>query len=165
VCDKGEGFAVNVPVPESFNDREMDYLREAVILPLIEEFSPEVVIVQGGADALADDPLSRLGLSNNSLWRVLADVYRTSPKLLLLGGGGYNPWSVARCWAGFCAVLFRKEIPTVLPREAQQLLRQISWRHSLSRNPPERWFTTLTDGPRWGDLRREVRSVAAAAMR
>ena len=164
-ADRGGGGAVNIPVPTGFNDCEMDYLREAAILPLAQEFAPEALVFQGGADALEDDPLSRLSLSNGALWRVLRDLIPLAPRLLLLGGGGYNPWSVARCWTGFWAIARAMEIPARLPQEAEEILRALSWRHSRGRNPPEAWFTTLADVPRPGPLREEVRKVRGQVTR
>src|SRR5262249_46836544 len=83
---------------------------------------------------------------------------------LVLGGGGYNPWAVARCWAGIWATIAGIVIPDRLPEPAEQLLRAVEWRHSLARDPPERWFTTLADPPHDGPVRPEVAAVAAAAL-
>ena len=40
---------------------------------------------------LKDDPLSRLEMTNNCLWKVLSKLALLAPKLLLTSGGGYNP--------------------------------------------------------------------------
>lgn len=162
--DHGGGRAVNIPVPPGFNDSEMDFLREAAILPLAADFAPQVTVLQCGADALAEDPLSRLTLSNGALWQVAADLHDLSPRLLALGGGGYNPWSVGRCWAGVWARLNGFAIPEGLPAAAEELLRAIVWRHRLARNPPEAWFNSLQDAPRRGLLREEVRDAARVAL-
>lgn len=162
--DRAGGQARNLPVPEGFNDSELDYLMEAAVLPLIDVFEPEALVLQCGADALAEDPLSKLALSNGALWRVVARVRRLVPRLLVLGGGGYNPWSVGRAWAGVWATLNGFPVPERLPPEAEALLRALEWRHSRGRNPPEAWFTTLADPPCPGPLRSEVRRIAAAVL-
>ncbi len=164
VADRAGGLARNLPVPPGFNDSEMDFILEACILPLAEGFAPEAVVLQCGADALEDDPLSRLSLSNLALWRIVAAAKRLAPRVLVLGGGGYNPWSVGRCWTGVWATLNGFEIPARLPLEAEAVLRALNWRHSKGRNPPERWYTTLADRPRPGPVRAEVRALVAAAM-
>ena len=165
VHDRAGGWARNLPVPPGFNDDEMEYLLENAILPLADGFDPEAVILQCGADALAEDPMSRLALSNRALWRVVAALRDRAPRLLVLGGGGYNPWSVGRCWAGVWATLNGHPIPTRLPPAAEAVLRKLEWRHSRGRNPPEDWFTTLADAPRGGPLRPEVRALAAEVLR
>ncbi len=83
----------------------------------------------------------------------------------MLGGGGYNPWSVARCWSGIWAVLNGWEIPARLPGQAESLLRGLDWNRSAGRNPPESWFTSLADTPRPGPLRDTVRAMAREAKR
>ncbi len=162
--DRGGGQARNLPVPPGFNDSEMAYLLEAAVLPLIEAFEPDALVLQCGCDGLEDDPLSRLGLSNLALWRVVRAVRRLAPRLLVLGGGGYNPWAVGRCWTGVWAQLNDQPVPDRLPPEAEEVLRGLSWRHSKGRNPPGAWFTTLADQPRVGPVREEVRRLAHAVL-
>ncbi len=149
----------NYPVPEGFNDSEFDDLFEGAVLPAVEAFAPEALILQCGADALAEDPMSRLALSNQSYWSAARRMRGLAPRLLVLGGGGYNPWAVARCWSGIWATLNDFPIPERLPASAEALLRAVTWSHSLARNPPEAWFTTLADAPRHGAVRAEVRAL------
>jgi acetoin utilization protein AcuC len=82
----------------------------------------------------------------------------------VVGGGGYNPWAVARCWAGIWATLTGIEIPARLPQTAERLLRAVEWRHSLARDPPERWFTALADPAHEAPVRPEIAAVAVAAL-
>jgi acetoin utilization protein AcuC len=159
------GSAVNLPVPRGFNDSEMAYLREAVILPLVAEFEADAVVLQCGADAVEEDPLSRLALSNNAHWEIVAALRPLAPRYLVLGGGGYNPWSVGRLWTGVWAVLAGAEIPERLPLEAEAVLRGLTWEgHRRGRTPPGHWFTTLRDAPRPGPVRPEIRERAARAL-
>lgn len=162
VFDRGGGHARNLPVPRDLNDSEMAFLVERVVLPAIEAFAPQALVVQCGADALADDPMTKLSLSNRALWRVVAAVRGLAPRLLVLGGGGYNPWSVARCWAGVWAELSREAVPDRLPAAAERLLRAVQWPHRRGRDPAERWFTTLADPANDGAVRDEVRRLAEA---
>ncbi|TWA88089.1 acetoin utilization protein AcuC [Azospirillum brasilense] len=162
--DRPGALAVNLPVPPEFNDTEMDCLLETAILPLGQAFRPQALVIQTGADALAEDPLSRLELSNGALWRAVRALMGLAPRLMVVGGGGYNPWSVGRCWAGIWAVLNGID-PAVPPTpQAEDVLRALSWSRAAGRHPPEHWFTTLADAPRPGPLRDDVRRVAAAAI-
>jgi acetoin utilization protein AcuC len=163
-ADRGGGQARNLPVPAGFCDDELGHLVEAALLPLADGFAPDVLMIQCGADALADDPQSRLSLSNGALWRAVSALLPTAPRRLVLGGGGYNPWSVARCWAGLWGTLDGRPIPAQLPAPAEALLRAIVWSHSLGRNPPAHWFTALADPPRRGEIRDAVREVARSAL-
>lgn len=149
----------NYPLPKGANDSEFRLVVEDGVLPRLEAFRPEVTILQCGADALADDPLSRLELSNRALWRAVRGVDRLSRRLIVLGGGGYNPWSVARCWTGIWGALAGFARPARLPSGAEAVLRALSWHRRAGRNPPEHWFTTLADRPNEGPIRDEVYRV------
>lgn len=162
--DRAGGMARNIPVPAGFHDDELDYVVEAAVLPFAAAFEPEVVVLQGGCDAVAEDPLSRLGLANVALWRAVRAVRDVAPRLLCLGGGGYNPWAVGRAWTGVWATLRNLEIPDALPPSAARVLRGLTWRHSWGRSPPDAWFTTLADTPRSGPIRHEIRAAVARAM-
>ena len=150
----------NFPVPPDFNDSELEYLLDAAVVPALEAFAPEALILQCGADALAEDPMSKLALSNRAYWSAVRRMRGLAPRMLVLGGGGYNPWAVARCWSGIWAVLNDLPIPERLPEGAESILREVEWSHSLARNPPDAWFTTLADLPRPGPVRGEVRALA-----
>lgn len=157
--DRAGGMARNLPVPSGFNDDELDFILDRVLLPLGEAFAPEAIVIQCGADALADDPLSRLELSNGALWRAVGALVRLADRRLVLGGGGYNPWSVARCWAGVWATLCGFD-PEVAPTQAaREVLASLTWTRRQGRNPPAHWFTTIADPPNPGHVRAEVAEV------
>ncbi|MEO0697569.1 MAG: acetoin utilization protein AcuC [Pseudomonadota bacterium] len=163
--DRGAGEVWNLPVPRGFNDTEMALVRDALILPRLAAFRPEAIVLQCGADAVEEDPLSRLALSNNAHWAVVAAVQAMTDRLLVLGGGGYNPWSVGRLWTGVWAVLNGFEVPDRLPPEGEAVLRGLQWRgHSRGKKPAEHWFTTLRDAARDGAVRDEVRGRVDALV-
>ena len=162
--DRAGGSARNLPVPPGLNDTEMRVLLDEAILQLITVHRPQALFVQCGADALEEDPLSRLALSNNAHWGVVRAVRHLAPRLIVTGGGGYNPWSVARCWAGVWAMLCGLPVPARLPPPAEAILRTLRYNRAAGRNPPEHWFTTLQDSPREGIVRPELRALAAQAL-
>ena len=165
VTDRAGGHARNLPVPDGFNDSEMDWLTRHAILPLIRHLRPQAVMLQCGADAIEEDPLSRLSLSNASHRAIVAAVMPLAPRLIVTGGGGYNPWSVARCWAGIWATLNGIPIPPRIPPAAEAVLRGLAWTRAAGRNPPEHWFTTIADALRHGPIRTEIRKLAAVTLR
>ena len=158
VHDDGGGNAFNLPVPRGLNDSEMALIRDRLILNAVSAFKPDAIVLQCGADAVEEDPLSRLTLSNNAHWAVVQGLMALScPRLLVLGGGGYNPWSVGRLWTGVWATLNGFDIPARLPSAGEAVLRKLEFKgNSRGRNPPEHWFTTLRDAPRPGDIRPEI---------
>ncbi|WP_456306957.1 acetoin utilization protein AcuC [Muricoccus vinaceus] len=162
--DRAGGYARNIPVPQGFNDTEMDHVLHAAILPILRHLRPAAVMLQCGADALEEDPLARLSLSNNAHAAVAAALRDQAPRLIVTGGGGYNPWTVARCWAAVWGTLDRRAMPEHLPPEAEAVLRALTWDRAAGRRPPEHWFTTLIDSPRPGSLRAEVVAACEAVL-
>jgi acetoin utilization protein AcuC len=162
--DRAGGHARNIPVPQGFNDTEMEHVLQTAILPILRHLRPQAVMLQCGADALEEDPLARLSLSNNAHCAVVRALLAESPRLIVTGGGGYNPWTVARCWALVWGVLDGRQLPEHLPPAAQAVLRALEWQRAAGRNPPEHWFTTLLDSPRPGPLRAEVIAACNAVL-
>lgn len=155
--DEGGGTHLNLPVPRGFNDTEMAAVCDGVILPGLEAFQPEAVIVQCGADAVEEDPLSRLALSNNAHVAAVLAIGAQTDRLIVTGGGGYNPWSVARCWTRVWGALTGQQAPERLEGAARAVLEGLVWPgRSAGRNPPAAWSQTLADPPREGPIRAEV---------
>ena len=163
--DRAGGSARNFPVPRGLNDSEHRYLMRHAVLPLIAARRPQAIMVQSGADSLEEDPLARLSLSNNAYFAALDAVRGLAPRLVVLGGGGYNPYAVGRCWAGIWAVLNDHPIPARLPAAAETVLRGLVYNRAAGRNPPEHWFTTLRDAPREGEIRPEIARLAELALK
>jgi len=164
LTDRAGGTALNLPVPAGFNDAEMAWLLDAVIQPIAARLRPAAIVLQCGADGLADDPMSRLMLSNRALWDVVRAAMSLAPRLLVLGGGGYNPWAVARCWAGVWATLNGIDPAVPASAAAESVLRDLRWHRSQGRDPPPHWMTTIADPPRAGAVRDEVRMLAVPAL-
>ena len=155
--DRAGARAINLPLPRGTGDAGFDMAVQEVILPAVQAMRPQAVVLQCGADAVREDPLARLDLSNNSHWAVLRALMGMAPRLLVLGGGGYNPWSVGRLWTGVWATLNGIEIPDRLPERARAVLAGLSWTRT-PRLPDEYLVATLRDTPRPGEITDAVRS-------
>ena len=162
--DRGAGQVFNLPVPRGLNDTEMSMIHDTLIRPLVEAFRPEAVVLQCGADAVTEDPLSHLNLSNNAHWSIVAGLADVAPRYLVLGGGGYNPWSVGRLWTGVWATLNGFEISETLPDAGQRVLSALDWTGLRGRERPSHWITELRDAPRPGPVRADVRDRVAALL-
>ena len=91
---------------------------------------------------------------------MISAIRPIAPRLVVVGGGGYNPYTVARCWAGIWATLNDIEIADRTTPAAETVLRSLVYNRAAGRNPPEHWFTTLRDAPREGPVRAEVAHLA-----
>ncbi|EYD74991.1 Deacetylase [Rubellimicrobium mesophilum DSM 19309] len=153
ITEWGAGNVFNLPVPRGFHDDDMARVREGVILPAVAAFRPDAIVMQSGSDGVLEDPQSRLALSNNAHAGVLEGLRPLAPRLMVLGGGGYNPWAVGRCWTRLWGALTRQEVPERLPAEAEAVLRGLRWQRRGGGSwvtPPEEWVTTLADPWRGG---------------
>ncbi|WP_376100464.1 acetoin utilization protein AcuC [Roseomonas sp. CCTCC AB2023176] len=163
--DRAGGHARNIPVPPGYNDTEAAHVLGHALLPFIRHLRPQAVMLQCGADSLEEDPLARLSLSNHAYLATLRAVMAQTPRLIVTGGGGYNPWSVARLWAAIWGTLDGRDMPERLPAAAEAVLRVITWDRAAGRNPPEPWFTTLLDAPRPGPVRDEIAAACEEVLR
>ena len=163
--DRAGGMARNFPVPAGYNDTEAAWLLRHALMPLIAAHRPQAILVQAGADALEEDPLARLSLSNNAYWDTIAAVRGMAPRLVVVGGGGYNPYTVGRCWAGIWATLNDFPIPDRTTPAAERILRALVYNRAAGRNPPAHWFTALRDAPREGPLRDDIKRLAEQALK
>jgi len=96
---EGKGYNVNIPLPPGTDDETYLHAFTRVVLPLINAFSPDITIGVFGADTHHSDPLTNLNMSNYSLCEAVKLIRDASPKLLALGGGGYNLYASARTWS------------------------------------------------------------------
>ncbi|MBO9646262.1 MULTISPECIES: histone deacetylase family protein [Pseudacidovorax] len=92
---------VNVPIPAYTRGMDVREMIEAVWMPRLEAFRPELVIVSAGFDAHREDELGQLGLNENDyIWitsriREVADRYAKG-RIVSLLEGGYNLDALAR---------------------------------------------------------------------
>ena len=134
---------LNVPVEKGFNDKQFKKLVDENIYKKIEYFKPEVVLMQMGADCLKDDKMSDLELSNNAMSYIIRKVKLLSEKVIVMGGGGYNPWATLRAWIYNLAELVGEPLPLILNNESKNFLRNVN--HNSK--PRTAWLNSIEDKP------------------
>ena len=112
--DRGDpgasGTTVNVPVAPGTSAARWLELFDDVVLPAVDAFDPEFVVVSAGFDAHRDDPLAELRLEDATFSaiaervRTLADAHCEGRSLWLLEGG-YDLRAIAASVAGCLHVL------------------------------------------------------------
>lgn len=129
---EGKGYCVNVPLPVGTYDQAYMKAFEAIALPLIGAYKPDVIVLQLGADALAGDPLAHLRLTNNVYVDVIDHLLGFNLPILATGGGGYNVDNTVRAWALAWTVLCG--VPTgqdANPAVAGVMLENVEWHGGL----------------------------------
>lgn len=96
----GSGLKVNLPLPPGAGDDALIPLFERVVPPLLEDFRPDLIILQHGVDGHAGDPLAQLQFTTRGYGAVVERLLRLSSelsegRLVVTGGGGYDPVNVA----------------------------------------------------------------------
>ncbi len=92
---KGVGTTLNCPMPAGANDTDYMLAFKDKILPKIDEFKPEAVIISAGFDAHMDDPLGQINLNTEFYtWmteRIMEKAEQYSGKRIIsVLEGGYN---------------------------------------------------------------------------
>ena len=105
----GKGFTVNVPLEPGADDDIFRLAIKEIACPLIGAFSPDLTVAEIGADMLISDPLTHLKLTNNGYTGAIKEVMDLCPRIMALGGGGYDIYRTARCWTLAWSLLNRIE--------------------------------------------------------
>ena len=163
--DTARGGVLNLPVPRGFNDAELRLVMDELVLPYVSAFRPQAVVVTCGADALDGDPLARMALTNTALWDAVDSLVALAPAAIVLGGGGYNPWTLARYWAGLWGRLSRRAMPQSLPAAAREVLARLACDLVDDEDVRPEWLSTLADAPRECAPRPELLGLRDAAAR
>ncbi|MDM1019380.1 class II histone deacetylase [Acinetobacter sp. VNK23] len=101
---KGLGYNINIPLLPGCGDEAYLYAFESIVLPALEKFQPDMIIVACGYDANAFDPLARLLLTSET-FRRLAELTKQAAeklcqgKLVMVHEGGY-----AESYVPFCGL-------------------------------------------------------------
>uniref|UniRef100_A0A1I7XF39 Histone deacetylase n=1 Tax=Heterorhabditis bacteriophora TaxID=37862 RepID=A0A1I7XF39_HETBA len=133
---KGRLYSLNVPLKDGITDAAYQSIFRPVMTKVMERFQPCAVVLQCGADSLNGDRLGpfnltlrgtvmRLLLFKNSYHYLVLLIlghgdcvkfFRSyNIPLMMVGGGGYTPRNVARCWTFETTLAVDKEVPDELP--------------------------------------------------
>ncbi|GHB96555.1 acetoin utilization protein [Cerasicoccus arenae] len=103
----GEGFTLNIPLVAGASYAEYLSDWQTQVLPALQRFSPELILLSTGFDAHVDDPLANLNLNDadyHELTRLINDFALQScdGRLVSIMEGGYSLDALAR--ASICHV-------------------------------------------------------------
>ncbi len=152
--------ARNASVPPGMNDSEFRFLLHEWVLPAITAFNPDAIVIVCGADALKGDPLSRLALSNVALRQAVLALIDACPCAVVLGGGGYNPWTTVRAWSGIWGAIAGFETPAGLPTAVQNVLQSLQCDLIDDDDIEPAWLHGLDDAPNEGPIREPIKTIA-----
>jgi acetoin utilization protein AcuC len=134
---EGEGFKVNIPVLPSTGDEPYLAAFREIVPQLAQAYNPEFIIIQCGADSHVDDMLAHLLLTTRTYEEIITTLHKlaheaASGRMVAVGGGGYSPANVARCWTLIAASLAESQLTNEMPNDWKNLLQR-----STGHTPPD----------------------------
>ena len=98
----GKGYTINIPLHAGSGDAVYRYAFEQIVIPSVEKFEPELILISAGQDGSMFDPLARLMLSADG-YRYMAKQMKILAKkhakgrIICLHEGGYSESYVPFC--------------------------------------------------------------------
>jgi acetoin utilization deacetylase AcuC-like enzyme len=93
---EGAGMTVNLPVKPGTGEAAYAQLMDEVVLPVAEQFGPDLWLVSAGYDSHAQDLLGSLELTSGFYATILDKLAEVQPRAVLALEGGYHLQAVAR---------------------------------------------------------------------
>jgi acetoin utilization deacetylase AcuC-like enzyme len=129
----GRGKTVNLPLPPGGGDSLYEAAFTRVVLPIIEQFSPDLALVSCGFDAHALDPLAAMELSSAAYGKMTTSLLGALPSRCPLGlvlEGGYDLQALAESSDAVARALFDAPPLQDMPRrptshQEEEALRQV----------------------------------------
>ena len=92
---KAEGTIINIPLQASVGDEVFKIVHKKIVIPALERFQPDLILVSAGYDAHWDDPLANLNLSLTGYDWISRELINSaericSGKIVFFLEGGYN---------------------------------------------------------------------------
>ncbi len=91
----GTGFTVNLPIEVGATSGDYETLYESLVVPIVRQFSPQLLLISAGFDAHADDPLAGMRLSSAQFGRLTAMLAAVADehcqgRVVAISEGGYD---------------------------------------------------------------------------
>ncbi|MGB7317272.1 MAG: class II histone deacetylase [Planktotalea sp.] len=130
----GEGFNLNIPLPAGAGHASYLEVMEAIVLPRLRAYQPEVIIVACGFDATIIDPLGRMSATAETFKRMTHQVMALADdicdgRLVMVHEGGYSEVYVPFCGHGVLEQMSGSNITAPDPMAALYEKRQPGQAH------------------------------------
>lgn len=101
---KGEGYNLNIPLLPGSGEAIYLYALDNLVIPALEAYQPEMIIIASGFDANTLDPLARMMLHSEAYYKMTKRMKRLAEslcdgKLVIVHEGGY-----AESYVPFCGL-------------------------------------------------------------
>jgi acetoin utilization deacetylase AcuC-like enzyme len=98
----GTGFTINVPMDAGSTDADYESVYASVVVPALERFKPEAILVSAGFDAHELDPLGGMRMTTAGYGRIVsmlkaAATRVSSGRIAFMTEGGYHLPALREC--------------------------------------------------------------------
>ncbi|CAM8913443.1 unnamed protein product [Rhodiola kirilowii] len=99
---KGYGYNLNIPLPNGTGDRGYKYAMDELVVPAVQTFNPDLIVLVIGQDSSAFDPNGRQALTMEGYREIGRTIRRLvdnhcNGRLLIVQEGGYHLTYSAYC--------------------------------------------------------------------
>ena len=112
----GEGYTINVPLPETVGDIAFEKVFRDILVPAAEHFKPDLVLVSAGFDPHRNDMAMNLSYDGfKVMTRIVQDIAdkHCEGRLAFVLEGGYNLTSLSKGVHAVLEVLAGGDVPTL----------------------------------------------------
>ncbi len=152
----GEGYNINVPLPAGAGHDAYLHAIDRIVLPALDRFVPDLVIVASGLDASIHDPMGRMMAHSDTFREMTLRVKRAteqlcSGRLVVVHEGGYSEAHAPFCGHAIVETLAGVSSPVADPalevHRAQQPGQRVTAFH---RALIDEWADAIERDPRHG---------------
>ena len=98
----GRGYTMNIPLHPGGGDEEYLEAMELHVIPKLEDFRPQVLLLSAGFDAHADDPLAQMKMSEDGFDAITRSLVAFADehcdgRIVSMLEGGYNLRALGHC--------------------------------------------------------------------
>lgn len=113
---KGAGFTLNIPLEAGSTDGDFLDVFNALVIPVIDQFKPDLMMISAGFDAHERDPLARMRLSTTGyamLTKSLCDAAdrHCHGRVVAVTEGGYDLTALKACLESSISILDGAAVP------------------------------------------------------
>ena len=112
---KGKGYNVNIPLSGHMGNRTYDEAMNSIMEPILDQFTPDVLLVSYGLDCHQADPLGGLDLTSDYIAALMKRLHKLSEKMCegrfgMYLEGGYNLTAISETVAATVASLNNQDL-------------------------------------------------------
>lgn len=110
----GQGYNFNIPLPPGSGNLVYLTALQKLVIPALEDFKPDAIIISSGYDAAMMDPLGRMMVTMDGYKEMTQLIIDTAKELcenrvVVLQEGGYCQYYVPFCGLGVMEILTQKD--------------------------------------------------------